>query len=102
MLHIVIIDNGQDYSNNAHWVGCVCKTEEEAKLAVVAFEAWKAALLADKAAGIKQDEAYCKAHPCPLDWSDFGHWELEGWYGLGDYTATPAKTPEWRNGKLRK
>ena len=90
---IVIIDNGQSYSDNCHWVGCVCETEGQADQAVLAFNVWKEKVLAARKKG-EASEIIRVAFPCPLEWE--GEWIYDITWGLNRHTATPAKTLVWK------
>ena len=89
MSWIVIIDNGEDYSDNTHWTALVCSSLDDAKDAVAAFAEWQQKAHAEYVAN--DEDQYTLAPPF---WGDHGDTR----YGFRDpmkYSASWIEVPVW-------
>jgi hypothetical protein len=102
MSWVIIIDNGQIYSDHSHQVVAVCKTDAQASEAVEAFNKWKRTL---DQSGVN----YCydsdsesaaelnKSNPCPFSKVGIGYdsnWKLNS-----SDTVFAVEVPAWAKGR---
>ena len=109
MSYVIILDNGEDYSDHNHWCCLTCDTQEQAERAVSAFNAWKNSLNECIVNLPKEPDIYGNMHvpyskkadiirsfPAP-PWF-YRKWDDNIDYAVYDYTASYLKVPEWFNG----
>ena len=97
MSWIVIIDNGQEYSDHDHQTVLACATEAEASTAVDAFNSWVKRIADERD---RRDDGNEQTHTWGPEWAPpfwFSHSPIEGYlpYGIRDYSASCIQVPAW-------
>ena len=101
MSFLVIVDNGEDYSDHRHWPVCTCATLEDAKAAKARYDDWKTRALAavrgdeenDPSFSVKWERAKAFAATCPypVPFSSEDYSQMD----VGQYYCGIIEVPEW-------
>jgi hypothetical protein len=102
MSYILIIDNGECYSDHRHWPVATVKTEAEGRRAAELFSAWRA----DKPSDDEMDtflwddalaDAWLAKHPCPIPLDREQVRDVLRSYS--SYTLSSIEVPTWAEGR---
>lgn len=100
---VIIIDNGESYSDHTHWTAAVCKSKEQADAIVTSFNAWVKRLNGriqewreqdDGTGGYKKQEEFLRVDPgeAPLDPESFPLFGF-GYSSFVEHSASTIEVP---------